>query len=220
MEFDQILQNSFVLDPTQGHGETLNWQRANKCPCTVNDNDSNRALFSCAVCGGVGWVYEAPVSLVAIITGVRNEKNLLDAGIIDIGDLLMGMAPAETHLISDWDLIQMTWPQGQPYEGDVRTRGDGPTDKLSYAPIQIYNCFAVDPVAGTIKPYVQGVDFTVSGRIITWIRDLPTGTRYSIKYTTNFVWVAFVTPADRYDKGVTIGQKVFLRKRHVVLPNA
>lgn len=216
MHFDNVLQNAFVLSG-DGHGEALLYRRASKCPCSMV-GDANRALLSCAACKGIGWIYATPIPTIAIITGIRNEKQLLDTGIAEPGDLLMGCAPGQNVFITDWDTIQMTWPQGQPYDGETIKHGASPTDILSYDPIKVLECFTVDPDSGVITPY-QGddPDFTISGREITWNIPMAEGTVYSIKYTTNYIWVAFVTPTDRYDMGLNIGQKVLLRKRHLAL---
>ena len=221
MPFDNVLQNDFVRNPSSGHGERLLWYRAKKCPCSAM-GDSDRALLSCAACNGRGWLYDAPITLTAIFIGVRNEKSLLDAGIIDIGDVMMGMAPNEINFISDFDIIQTTWPAGQPYEGDtiVHTDNTAGIDQLSYVPIRVLDCFTVDPVTGTITNYTNGIDFTVSGRNITWLNGLAPGAVFSIKYSTNFSWVSFTPPADRFDSGRAMGQRVFLRKRHSVFPNS
>lgn len=218
--FDPILQNAFVTSPVDGHGETLLWRRASKCPCSL-DGGSSRALLACKACGGAGWLYDAPKIIVAIFIVITNQKEYLETGVLQPGDVLMGCAPAEANFISDWDMIQPTWPIGEPFEGDVIVRGDeNNPDKLSYAPVKVLNCFTIDATTGVQTFYTQGLDFTISGRFVTWITHLAQGTQYSIKYSTNYEWIVFATPADRFDKGWDIGQKIPLRKRHIILPNS
>jgi hypothetical protein len=154
--------------------------------------------------------------MTAIITGIRNEKQLVETGVLMPGDMVMGCAPDESNFIADWDRIQTTWLLGQPYEGERVARSLEAADHLNYAPILISECFAIDTETGVKTNFVRDIDFTINGRFITWITELPQGFVYSLKYSTNFDWIAFVPSSDRYDRGINIGQKIYLRKRHIV----
>lgn len=68
--------------------------------------------------------------------------------------------------------------------------------------------------------YVEGEDFTIDERILTWVagkKQPPAEGIYSIKYTAKFAWVAYNSQQDRADAEDDIGSRVFLRLRHLVM---
>jgi hypothetical protein len=209
-EFTLPLHDDFVAR----HGDQVQWLQASKCPC----GSSAEVRVTCFLCHGQGWRYAAPLLLTALVTGIDHRRDLLQSGFAQPGDLLLGLAPSEMHLISDFDLIRLTWTSGSPYEGDLITRRDGPTDILSYEAREVLSCFAVSQSEQRVITYVPGVDFTISGRTLTWISsNAPdVGSRYSIKYNVIYDWVVFLSPGDRYEGGQSLGQHNLLRKRHLV----
>ena len=205
-------------DFVQRHGESVRWYRGSQCPCG-SLGDANRSRTTCIHCVGTGTRYEAPKTLTAIVTGVTRDKNLLDAGVADPGDCLMGLSPRETEMLSDWDMIELQWEQGQPFEGDVLIRGSGATDVLSYPPKKIFSCVQIDATTQVLTSYVEGVNFTVAGRVLTWTVAQPqpaVGQAFSIKYSAVFQWIVFRSPFDRREQDVNLGQRVLLKKRENV----
>jgi hypothetical protein len=135
------------------------------------------------------------------------------------GDLHLGLSPYDFSQISDWDMFRfLARPRGTAYDGDTRVRdSDSPSDFLTYEVKAVHTCFSVDPVSQVVVPYLEGTDFTVAGRVITWLsgRGPAPRSKYSVKYHASFDWIAFVTPMERYDGEESIGSHALLRKRHL-----
>lgn len=204
----------------QRKGERILWSRANLCPCG-NTPDGNRSRVTCMHCGGLGLRYEDPIEIVGIVTGVTREKTLLEAGVVDVGDLLLGLSPFEHSILSDWDMIELQWQQGQPFQGELIKRGlSGPSDILDYPPKHIFSCESIEPNTQVLTTYTEGINFSVSGVTLTWVDGQPQpapGQVYNIKYTAIFQWVCFVSPFDRFEQDRSLGQKCLLRKRSAVM---
>lgn len=219
--FTQLDHDAFVAK----HGERLAWRRASKCPCGVTE-DPQRIRPSCKVCHGFGFRYSDPQTIIGLVTGVQHQKTLLQIGVVMIGDLMLGLSPLDFTQIADWDSFKfLARDVGTPYDGDLRVRdADGPLDYLTYEAKQVYTCFSIDPVTQLETTYVQGTDFTVSGRELTWLPKTGGGfkgpqarQKYSVKYSAEFDWIAFVTPMTRYDGEESIGMRAILRKRHLAV---
>lgn len=160
------------------------------------------------------------MTLTGIVTGVSRQKSMLEAGILQPGDLQLGLSPYEKQILSDGDMIELsTWKQGQPFDGEIVQRGmDSLTDVLLYKTKRVFKCFSVDPNTDQETVYVEGTRFTVAGNLLTWIDGQPQPdpeTFYSIKYTALFSWVCFLPPMDRYEGAVNLGQHIFLRLKHL-----
>lgn len=223
MPFDFPSHDDFVAR----HGDVVIWRSAVKCSCSsTNTPDANRSRTDCDLCDGLGFVYAAPVSLTGLATSIEYSKQLLDAGIGAPGNMVLGLAPDEPNFVSDYDIIQLTVPGGEPYEGDtLQRRIDGLPDELAYTPVKITTCFSIIPGVDDVSPdtrvnYVRGVDFTISGRSLTWItgHGPDPGTPFSIKYTAQFDWEVFNAPMVRVEAGQSLGQRALLRKREIPIP--
>lgn len=219
VQFDISLHNDFVV----GHGSVLTYYKASLCPCAIvpYQGDANRSLLTCLVCNGTGYVYSSPVNIIGLVTGIRNSKDLVDAGIASPGDLVLGMAPGANVYIGDYDLLRIpNLPIA--FNGQINTRGSGSTDNVPFVLDKIFRVFSVNPATGQVFDYIQGVDFTVVGRVITWLStsnvntNLPTGTTYTINANVIYDWIAFISPMERQDGPSTnIGQRALLRKRDI-----
>lgn len=208
--------NQFVQD----HGELLTYFQGVPCACGTTI-DGARSRFVCPLCKGSGTRYEAGKPLRGIVTGITREKVLVEAGILQPGDAILGLAPSEREMVTDWDMVEPSqWGRGQPYSGELVQRGTGATDVLMYKAKQVQSCTSVTPDAFAIIPYVHGVDFTVAGDVVTWLVGRPQPdieSIYSIKYTAIFSYIVFTIPQDRYDKNVSLGQKILIRPRAIAL---
>ena len=222
---DPVLQQSFVADPT-GHGQQIRYTPSYKCPCG-NTPDANRARIDCAVCYGTGFFYDFTKSATfdAIVSQVHMTKSLIDAGLAEPGDLTMTLAPTAPVFVKDYDLIRLTIGSGEPYEGDVIQRGklgviagNANSDLLSWEVVEVERCFSINPQTQVVVDYAEGVDFTISGRVITWSNNLLLGAIYSIRYTCLYDWIAYVSPVERFERNISLGQKALLKRRAAVLP--
>lgn len=222
--FDRFLQSDFV----SRHSNRVNWRRASKCPCSsLNQPDANRATLDCPLCDGFGFIYDPPVALLGMLVGNAFMKQLLDVGIANPGDMVLSLNPNEINLLSDYDIINFAYAPGEPYEGDTLVRdkkSTGDPDDLSFTPVQIINCMSISGDRKSVLNYVQGIDFTISGRSLTWLhgKGPQRQTPYQIKYTARFDWMVSTPPALRFEDAFggsgNLGQRVLLRKREVPIP--
>jgi hypothetical protein len=210
--FDLAAHHEFV----QRHGDLVTWRRGYKCACG-NEPDSNRALLTCVVCNGLGIRYGPPFFIRALVTGIRHDRSLVMTGIAQPGDLVIGFSPFELQTVGALDIFMLDRAQGEPYEGDlIKRRLDQPSDVLRYAPKVMHQVSSVNPLSGVITVYPSG-SYSLAGRIITWTGAAPEpGTIYGAHYFPVYEWIPYVIPMERYEQSVNLGQRVVLRKRHLV----
>lgn len=222
-KFNIASQQDFI----RKHAEIVRYFKGMKCTCTLisegsNYPDANRARLDCKACHGLGWVWIEQGEIRGLVTNISQDKNLLVAGIAAPGDLIF--SPTLDVTMADYDKIQFTWPQGIPYEGELVVRGSDQDlaynqDNVRYGILDIgdKDCIQVDPASGAITYFKPNVDYTYNDRVITWIGNMPaSGSVYSIKYQANIEWIAFIPPQPRKERGTNLGQKVILKKKHLV----
>lgn len=211
--FDLARQDKFVRD----HSDKILIAKGIPCGCGTTE-DMARVDPDCQACGGYGTRYGPDVTVRAMVLGMRSEKALLQAGIAMPGDMILSLSPFEKVRVGDWDRVRLTWLDGQPYQGDlVKRRPYGP-DRLIYEPKKIDSITQVEPRTGQVTTFPSSA-YTLEGRKITWVGDPQPAreTVYAVAYAVKtYDWVVFVSPMDRYEKGVSLGQKALLRRRHVV----
>lgn len=178
--------------------------------------DANRANPNCLVCKGLGIYWTAKGQIVALIQNVSQQKDLLQSGVAAPGDLVM--SPDPRYTISDYDKIQLTWSEGIPYEGQlVRRKAGSSTDSVNYQIMENVSCVQVDEATGTITTYRPNIDFTTSNNVITWIGNKPADNSvYSFKYGALVEWICFAPPQPRRERGTNLGQRIVMRKKHLV----
>lgn len=216
------------------------------CTCRVedvyagitDDGKQRRRDPFCDKCGQDGWIYRNPRPTVGIITGVRHQKNILDAGEFQPGDATFSPSPNsadcdEEYLrIGAFDKLTATWPEPVD-DGQVLIRAAGSKaqdvgiktylkdneDRLWYEPARAIWC---EDEFGIV--YKEGADFELGpGRLIKWVSDnRPNpGTRFSLKYEAYFEWIVWQPPGERRDRNEkNLGEIVQLRKRHVQFVNS
>ena len=203
------------------HAETVQWYRGAVCPCRSSPASSPNT--TCAACGGLGWWYPAdPTPLRVVMTQVTQRQNLLAEGLELRGDDLIADFAPGAPLVAWGDLLWPQWRQGEPYEGQTLVRGTGTTDALFYGATTVSFCGSVDLTTGAATVYTEGVDFSVSGKTVTWLgtaNQPAAGSLYTIRYNAQFEWVVFDPPQVRVERGTSLGPKAILRKRHLVLQN-
>lgn len=204
---------------------------------TQNDGSESRQEPFCPRCGQDGWIYRNPRLVTGIITGIRHQRNILDAGLFGPGDATFSPRPSDSSCgedsvrIGSFDKLTATWPEPVD-DGQVIVRGAGSKartqgidtkletneDRLWYEPAQAIWC---EDEFGNI--YKEVSDFELGpGRIIRWIGNRPhEGSRYSIKYEAYFEWISWQPPGERVDRGgKNLGELVYLRKRHIKFVNS
>jgi hypothetical protein len=243
LRFQQGFQEGFINE----RGLEVLHEIGIACTCRSNDTFNNftrdakdtvREPF-CPRCGQHGWIFREPVIVVGIFTGVRHQKNILDAGNYMPGDATFspslslsgaGCGSAGERRIGAFDKITATWPEPVD-DGHVIVRGagskaaaigintslDDDEDRLWYEPAKAIWCEDENDVI-----YYEGSDFILGpGKIIKWIGNRPAfRVKYSIKYEAFFEWIVWQPPGERRDYNAdNLGELVMLRKRHVIHVN-
>ncbi len=211
-----LINLNCYADFLRRHSDTLKLYKANKCPCG-SIPDANRVDFNCIRCKGLGFVYDAFVNIQGAILSLKKENTLMIAGVAKAGDcvLLPSTVPGD-NVITDYDLIE--FPKPEIYEGDLITKGADTKDRLMYKPQRAISCFSWDINKNKVV-YVEGTDFNLlSTKEIQWIsaNKPATGVIYTLKYWAYFEWVCYISPMIRFESGSDLGNKVLLRKRHLV----
>jgi hypothetical protein len=202
-----------------GNAYKVTVYKAVQCPCGSAPGQSND--INCKACGGLGFFY--PLSgreTLAIVTQMRLNRELMDLGMYEPGDMTISPQPGSLHL-EDWDLVTLPWAVGIPLQGEVITRSAGSVDYASYTIARCEGAWSVDPATGTNTQYTQNIDFYVNGREIVWTgNNTPaTGSVYSIRYAAESEWVVFNPPSPIIAFGQDLGQVCTMRKRAIVLQN-
>ncbi len=220
-QLDTFADQSFFLE----HGDTAYWYQGQICACGSDPNapsDMSQANTACAVCGGLGRFYPNPPTLIrGIVSNAVQDRQLLDIGFeLDVSDLVWSSDPWSPGPLSPLDLLVFADdPHTWTFEGQVLIRGAGPTDTLYYNASELGDIYTVDPISGTYTSYTDS-GVTVNGKLIDWSNATyqpPQGTYYSVKYRAQYEWVVYIPPMPRFERGQSMGSKVLLRKRHVVL---
>lgn len=215
------------------------------CTCRIEDvyagvkgdGEERRREPFCDRCGGDGWLFRNPDQVVGLATGIRQQRNILDAGVAQPGDMMFSPMPEEASCdssgrrrITQYDKLTALWDQPLD-DGQVLIRGAGTLhenkglktylneneDRLWYEPSSAVWC---EDDAG--ETYSEEGDFELGpGRIIRWVGNSPRkGQRYSFKYNAFFEWIVFAPPNERVDRDNTdLGPSVLLRRRHVAIVN-
>lgn len=211
------MQSEFI----RKHGELVDYFRSMKCTCSIIPTgammpDANRADPNCKACKGLGIVWEPQGKILGLVQNISQQKDLLQAGVASPGDLVL--SPDPEYTVSDFDKIQLGWKDGIPYEGQLVRRSMMETDTANYQIVSVVECAQIDPSSGNIHKYTPDVDFTYSGNTITWISSNKPmiGSLYTIKYAAVIDWICFAPPQPRYERGTNLGQRIIMRKKHLV----
>lgn len=216
------------------------------CTCRVDDvyagikgdGEERRREPYCDRCGGDGWLFRDPDQIVGLATSIRQQRNVLDAGIAQPGDMTFSPMPEEVtcestgrRRVTQYDKLTALWDQPLD-DGQVIVRGAGTShenkslvthlseseDRLWYEPSSSIWC---EDDEGTT--YTENGDFELGpGRIIKWVGNQPrVGQRYSFKYNAFFEWIVYAPPTERVDRDNNdLGSLVMLRRRHIAIVNS
>ena len=197
---------------TRVEGEAV-WHESG-LPCFCRDS-KGQLDPNCSKHDWTGRVYRDKKRIKAIVSGLNNHKELIQAGIALPGDCVL--SPQSGDVVAAGDKITFTWPE--PYgDGEVLTRGTSSGETLLYAAVKSIYLGDENGIY-----YKQDRDFRFVDKEIQWTwTDKPsegkkprTGVRYAIQYKGYLEYVAFDIPVERVSAGKDIGSKVLLRKLHL-----
>lgn len=222
-------------DIFENRGTVVIHETAVKCTCQRDDayeamvfeGKRRYRRTECGQCGGDNWIYRRPREVKGLITGITQNRQLVEAGWMIPGDCVFSPPPSLAPAIGDFDKI--TFKHAQPVtDGQVVVRGSATRhenasrqtglkaneDRLYYIASRAIHC--EDETGIT---YEEGQDFVFDGRKIVWNAHVPPGRAYTLKYEGFLEWLAFVPPMERRDGEASLGQRVLLRKLHVARLN-
>lgn len=212
---DSIRQR--IDEVVRAYGDWVVWEQGLPCGCQVPGG--LRIAAGCPRCEGEGFVWTDPQRLKGILMGIRSDRRLASMGWLNPGDLTFS-TDAHTR-VHDFDRITLTVPEHT--EPEILVRGqsfkDGvpglapEEDRLAYQAVEPIECVAHDRLD---QPFVHGDDYVFAGKTIRWLEPPPDGTTIVIKYEALTEWIAFASPFELIDRGRHLGQRVLLRKRHLV----
>ena len=200
---------------TMEEGELVLHALGMRCFCHGADGQPDP---NCTEHENGGWLYMEETPITGLVTDISNRRELMETGAFMPGDCIF--SPTSDVSVSEGDKITFTWalPFGQ---GDVLIRSTGASEGLYYAAVKGMVCIDENKTF-----YKQDRDYQLQGKEIIWEWDgkeddpaaktPAAGIRYSIKYTAFIEWIAFVPPITRISAGENMGDKVMLRKKHLM----
>jgi len=235
VDWNFIDLEQFVYD----RGDTVVHEIAIACTCRAEDTYASIILkdgtparirrMDCRSCHGDGFIYRNARCIVGLITGVHpGNRRLIDAGYALPGDCTFSPA-LDAGVVGDLDKITFTKADTVD-EGQIILRGAHTldanrlveTDLLPQEDRLWYNSECsiwCEDQNGVI--YDQNVDFTLKQNKIIWngARGPDVGIFYTIKYTAFLEWSVYVSPMSRSDRGRSLGDRVVLKKKHIIFIN-
>lgn len=163
-----------------------------------------------------GWLYAQEQTITGLVTDISQNMELMETGVFMPGDCIF--SPLSDQKVTEGDKIVFTWPL--PYgQGDALVRSTSSFDRLYYSAVKGMACIDENKVF-----YVNDVDYKMSGKAILWdwtgksitAKKPANGKRYTVKYMAYIEWLAFVPPVTRVSNGSDMGEKVMLRKKHLM----
>lgn len=216
-------------------GKLVTWRAAYRCSCWSISSGAPNA--DCKACGGVGFLYQSPVSVTALIQGLDTKKDFLPTGEWRMGDMTCTVPnkirrlekldppkqgtqiiwdPNPMWSIGEWDLV--TLPDSEQRTSEILTNGRPlwrrPADTLLHpaeAILSIVALVVADPVSGAVQEFtrgVEGTDFTRSGSDVVW--DASSTADYTI--TGN---VVSFNPNGLYAKDLPVGAQYSVTYTHL-----
>lgn len=178
----------------------------------------------CTLCFGQSRLFVDPVRMIGLTSGLSNNRMWAQVGWVEPGDL--SFSPSlKARRISNFDKIVLT--SSMPAENQVIVRGQ--TSPFSPRAIDLESnedllyWEAGRPEAVWLQDengiiYHAG-QYRLHGRRVKWAEGAgpAVGKRYSINYEAYPEYIAWVTPMDRWDRNMELGQRVMLKKAVMTL---
>ncbi len=206
-----------LAEAVRTYGDWVRWEQG--APCACRAATSLRMTAGCRRCDGEGFTWTGARKLKGIVMPAHLDRRLSSMGWLTPGDLTF--LPDSRARVHDFDRITLLAPL--PVEPEVLTRGqaahDGVAglaaneDRLAYQAVRPIDCFLHDRPDTHL---IAGDAYVLDGKRLRWLRAPADGTIFVVTYEALTEWVAFSTPMETIDRGGSLGQRVLLRKRHLV----
>lgn len=209
MRLNPAAFNSFL---TGNIGQDMNWRKANACPCF--NPQSGAAQPGHALCGGKGWIWDAPISTKAGVSQIKVERNWTQFGQFEPGDCVLTVPgdSAMYDLLGRFDRIDLL-DSTEAFKL-LLVRG-APNERVFSQVVKFTRVFHLDNTGATqIDDGIPVVD-PLTG-ILTWPNNdgPPLNSKYSlagIRYTDYYVFDKL--PSNRQEhSGARLPRKLFARR--------
>jgi len=176
-------------------GKLVTWRAGYRCSCWKEASGSPD--YECKACGGIGYVYQTPYTVHALMTAIDMKKDFLPVGEWRMGDItctvpnrlreIVPFEPPKTGyeirwnhnpmwIIGEGDLV--TLPDSEQRTSEILVRDQPlwlrPANTLLHPPESILEVLALsvsDPASGVVTTFEageEGVDYTVDADTVTW----------------------------------------------------
>ena len=186
-------------------GQDVDWKKAYDCPC--KDPNSGAAKYDCALCNGVGHVWDDFISCNFALSGQKTQRQWADFGAWENGDVVVTLpSNSPVYDIGEFDRVMMM-NSSVPFS--ITKNHDG-TEKLPFKVESIERVFWIDGSDDIVDGEVLAVNDDSS---LTWTSEPPDGAQYSItgrRRPEYYMYKEF--PQDRaHFKGADLPRRVVLR---------
>lgn len=209
MRLNPAAFNSFLAGNI---GQSMNWRKAHACPCF--NPTSGAAIPGHPLCGGKGWIWDAPILTRAGLTQQKVERAWAQMGQWEPGDATLTIPAISAPMYEQcgrYDRIELL-NSTDVFKLQLKR---GTRDRIFLQVQKFLRVFWLDPNDNEtmIDGGLPSID-TVGN--LTWPNDdgPPDGLQYSIsglRFTDYFVWN--MLPSDRNEHfGATLPKKLLVRR--------
>lgn len=188
-------------------GQEVFWRRAYACPC-INPK-SGQAKMGCPFCAAKGRIWQDPVACKTGVAGRSAQKQWLQFGIADIGDVLISI-PSDSDLygIGPFDRVFFA-NRTEPFSQNVVK---GVNEQIRFFVVSVEKVLYIDSSNNLIEADLPAVR---SDGTLDWDSvPLPDGVTFSITGRRKAEYFCYPeTPFDRpHHSGATLPRRVVLRR--------
>ena len=187
--------------------QSATWEKASLCPCKVKRTGG--ADTQCPICRGNSIIWAIPIGCRVSLQSMKTNRDFAMFTAWEKGDIMVTLiSDSDAYDAGEFD--RFTLMDSKLRLDQVLTRGSSDTIKYSSV-VGIDEAWGI--VNGLRVDLTQGVDFTLTNNLITWLTNvLPIGNQYSLMYVAHpqyYVYRDLVM--DRPHGSRTLPRKVHLR---------
>lgn len=191
-------------------GQDMFWRKGNACPC-FNPN-SGAALPGHLLCGGKGWIWDAPIAAKAGLTQQKVTREWANFGQWEAGDGILTI-PSDSPLYAAGRFDRIELKNSTDVFKLLLIRGTN--DRIFVPVVDFTRVFWLDP-ANNQATIDGGLPVADANGNLTWPNNdgPPAGAQYSVagnRYTDYFIWTNL--PSDRNEHfGAPLPKKLLVRR--------
>ena len=219
-------------------GRVVHWEEAVICSCW--NVTSGQPAYECAACEGKGYVYEDPITEIAVVMSVTHNKEYeAMAGVFEVGDAVMSVGYRIPYVDPGTGVMDTTMKKATLsklyYVGvndritlmddtyktsEILTKGVAMYARqadtlLNKYVTEVRKVRKYDPITGAKTDYEAGVHYNVVDNRIEWLgtsEEPNDGEQYSVVYSHRPTFTIFTNlPTPRYQDKQQMPRRVALR---------